>query len=354
MKINSIQLRTILFVFIISLLSACGSGGSSPSKAPDNTPGSNGNDDNNEGNNRGIAGINGLITLDEWDNLFDKNLGVISFQLLNGQVASRAKKVVSGRFPHRHKNGKLLYNKGCGNSINYIIMLDKDYNKTELTPCSDKVTTSAPSGKGYYTKKFEYSRLSPDGTKVAVDFREHSYESSLADVYTTIIYDLNKNELVRHTGYASASWLPDGRLLMLGWLGGKNGIFITDNNLNNPTRINDHGKIKSFLNNSDISPNGRQVVFEKDQQIWIMNLDGKTAPKPLIVEGSHLKFPTWSPGGKYIAYLKIGSVHGGYHGAVFFYDVVTKESYSLPTEDFLAPNEYKTYEDISGPMSWIK
>lgn len=355
MKLASFQLRSILFIFLVSLLTACGSS-SSGSTTPSNNQSddtSTPSNDNNEGNNRGIAGLSGLITLDEWDNLFDKKLGVVSFRLSNGQVANRAKKVVTGRFPHRHKNGKLLYNKGCGNSINQIIMMDKDYNKTVVTPCSDKVSSSAPKDQGYYTKKFEYSRLSPDGSKVAVGFREHSYESSVTDFYTTIIYDLNKNELVRHTGYASKSWLPDGRLLMLGWVG-NNGIFLTDDDLKNPSRINDHQKIKSFINNSDISPNGKQVVFEMDQQIWIMNLDGKTAPKPLIVEGSHLKFPIWSPGGKYLAYLKIGSVHGGYHGAVFFYDMLTKESYSLPTEDFLAQNEFKTYDDISGPVSWIK
>jgi len=120
MKTIASQLRFILFILLLSLLNACGGdggsggGGNTPSNSQNdnnNTPNSNGNDDNNESGNRGIAGLSGLITLDEYDNLLGKKLGVVSFRLSNGQVSSRAKKVVSGRFPHRHKNGKLLNGK---------------------------------------------------------------------------------------------------------------------------------------------------------------------------------------------------------------------------------------------------
>jgi Tol biopolymer transport system component len=75
--------------------------------------------------------------------------------------------------------------------------------------------------------------------------------------------------------------------------------------------------------------------------------------KALIVGGSYLKFPTWSPDGKYIAFLLKGQLDD-YHNEIQFYDFSAKKvTHKINTDDVFAPGSYNTYPDPTGPMSWI-
>jgi dipeptidyl aminopeptidase/acylaminoacyl peptidase len=80
----------------------------------------------------------------------------------------------------------------------------------------------------------------------------------------------------------------------------------------------------AFENISDahISPDGKQVAYvlttvdqkrnRRDNSIWMVAIDGKTAPRRLTAEGVNSTSPRWSPDGSRLAFL---STRGGQAGA---------------------------------------
>ncbi len=74
------------------------------------------------GGSSGKSGINGIITFEEFDNLFDKHTGVVSFKIDDGEV-TKGQKIVSGQYPHKHPNGKITFREGCGANADRIQLL---------------------------------------------------------------------------------------------------------------------------------------------------------------------------------------------------------------------------------------
>jgi dipeptidyl aminopeptidase/acylaminoacyl peptidase len=68
-----------------------------------------------------------------------------------------------------------------------------------------------------------------------------------------------------------------------------------------------------FLNDAKISPDGRQVAYvetiidkEKNRRassIWLVDIDGKSQPRRITVDGSNATSPRWSPDGTRLAFL---------------------------------------------------
>jgi len=327
-----------LIILITLLFTACGTGGSSSnngSPSDENaTPRiSNNSDDEvkDDSSNVELADLNGLITFDEYDNLFKYRTGIISFEFSKGEE-SRGYKVTTGSYPYRHKNGKVSFTQGCGAGLEQTSIINKEGFITPITPCL----------KRYYKS----SKISPDESNVAVVIRY--LNSDIRFVYSTLIYDIEGNEIARYDAFASIDWLPDGRLLMSSLRDGY-GLYITTKDFKNAHRI-DKDKLQAYAGNVDVSPSGKQIVFEYSQQIWIMNIDG-TDIKKLLRGSKRLKFPTWSPNENYIAYLAENQ-DDYFDRYLYLYALKTEKYYNLNLEDTIFTSSQTGYPDISGPLSW--
>lgn len=166
-----------------------------------------------------------------------------------------------------------------------------------------------------------------------------------------MVFDLEGSEIVRYEGFAAPEWLSDNQLLLAGSGVDNYGLYATDNDLKNPSKI-DNDKLKSFTNNPAVSPSGDQVVFQYNQQLWIMDMNGDNL-ESLIVSGMNLTNPTWSPDGDYLAYLAVDA-SANYYKAIYFYEFDTKETHTISTDEIFAHNVYGSFPDPTGPLSWIE
>src|SRR5450755_401515 len=73
-----------------------------------------------------------------------------------------------------------------------------------------------------------------------------------------------------------------------------------------------------FINDARISPDGRQVAYvltaidqkknRRNSSIWLVAIDGKSAPRRLTAEGFNSNSPRWSPDGSRLAFLSARNV----------------------------------------------
>jgi hypothetical protein len=103
-------------------------------------------------------------------------------------------------------------------------------------------------------------------------------------------------EIAKFSGYKQAAWTPDGGLVVAGDGQNNRGLFVIDANLKNVRKLVEGFETAQM---PAVSPNGKQVAFVKNGEIWTIGIDG-TNPAAEI-KGSGISFPTWSPDGKYIA-----------------------------------------------------
>ena len=291
----------------------------------------------------GKSGINGVFTFSEFDNLFDKHTGVMSFEIDDGEV-QKGRKIVSGRYPRKHSEGKITFREGCGANADRISIIDTDGLITPITPCVNTLGLRIP--------HYGYSKLSPDASLLAVEVSQYmGYGAVDEEIYLTIVFDLEGKEIIRYEGFAAPEWLSDHKLLLAGTGVDHFGLYVTDDDLKNPSKI-DNDKLKSFTNNPAVSPSGDQVVFQYNQQIWIMDMDGDNLG-PLIVSGMNLTNPTWSPDGDYLAYLAVDA-SANYYKAIYFYEFDSKETHMIDTNEIFAHNVYNSFPDPTGPLSWTE
>jgi len=272
--------------------------------------------------------LNGILTFDEYVNVYRKRTGVTSFELIDGKETN-AYKVVTGKFPYAHKNGDIVFRQGCGLSV----VNPEGFSKS-IVDCPVNKESS-----------YEYKnpQLSPLGLFVAVEYHK------LRDPMMVIVFDIKGNEMARHKDFFSPTWLPNGRLLISS-SANRYGLFITDKSFKSISQI-DNNKLQAYAYNLDVSPSGKRVVFEYNQQIWIMNMDG-TKLKRLLRGSKRLRYPVWSPDGKYIAYLRQDS-RECYDEAIYFFEVDGEHKQSSLSTRKVYERGETGYPDISGPLSWI-
>jgi hypothetical protein len=304
------------------LLAACGDGDGGGQ-------GDGGGDDGDSGEGTGFTGT---ITLDEYDWFgIEAYLGVIQIDL----DTLEKRRFLNGRVPWRHPNGTTVFLQGCGDRVSRVAMADARGLVRVGTPCSDEVENP-----GYSSTDFGVSKLSPDETLIAV---EAYYYLDGGYVVSTVVYEVAGERLAIFEGLWAPTWTPDGQLLLTG-----NGFHLVDRDLSSLRRI-DGGQLVGPLNNPAVHPSGERMVFEYNQQIWEMNLDG-TELRELVSAGRELRFPTYSPDAGTIVYLA-RSDQEYYDIAVYFTDLDTGESRTVDLAGILSPSLDPTVVP-NGPLSW--
>ena len=237
----------------------------------------------------------------------------------------------SGKYGWRHPAGDLLRLEGCGNYVNRLVIDRANGRSDVISPCSSEIRTIG--GK----PQFEFSRLSPDKQRVAAELK---YYVRSAWHYSVVV--LEGGEIIANfDNHASPTWLPDGRLVLTG-----DGLYVTAVN-GTPKRIDD-GWLGLGVNNPDVSPDGKILVFEWNERLWVMDIEG-TEHKELIAGPNQYRFPVWSPDGNYVAYLAIaGASHSQVDRGIHLIDVRKGELDRIDLRAFGGTLNHVPF----GPLSW--
>jgi len=111
----------------------------------------------------------------------------------------------------------------------------------------------------------------------------------------------NVTAVERVSDYNSVSFTPDGqRLLMTSLIQGVSKPFLMDRDGKNKRDIS--GGSNGFTYGVNPSPNGQQIAYHENYQVYISNLDG--SEKRHVNTGHSFNFvPQWSPDGEWLLFL---------------------------------------------------
>lgn len=279
-------------------------------------------------------GFAGLLTLDEYDwGALGGRLGVVQLELATGNK----RRFLSGELPSRHPNGTTSYLQLCGTGVNRLALADASGLARVVSPCSSELPQPGDS-----RTRYGVSRLSPDAGRVAVEVvYEIYFEGTFA---YTVVYDVEGAQLAQFDGLFAPAWTPDGRLLMAG-----NGIYLTGAALSTPERIDD-GALTAPVNNPAAHPDGARLVFEYNQGIWEMGLDG-SGLRERVYGPMRLRYPTYSPDGSAIVYLGVPESNY-YDRALYFTDLEVGGSYSFNLVGIIGSGPGSSSIVPNGPLSW--
>jgi hypothetical protein len=281
----------------------------------------------------GNPGLRGLLTLDEYDwGALGGRLGVIQLDLATGSK----RRFLDGEQPSRHPNGTTSFLQACGTGVNRVALADARGLSRAVTACSSELPQP-----GDTRTRYGFSKLSPDAERIAVEVGYEVYFEG--SYYDTAVYDLEGAQLASFDGLFAPVWTPDGRLVLVG-----EGVYLTDAALSTPERI-DGGAIAGPVNNPAVHPDGARIVFEFNQGLWEMNLDG-SGLRERVSGPARLRYPAYSPEGVSIVYLALPE-SDYYDRALYFTDLDSDVSYAFdlrgivggPADVTIVPN---------GPLSW--
>jgi len=148
-------------------------------------------------------------------------------------------------------------------------------------------------------RAFLYPRLSPDGTRVLLDIRDRDNDIWLLNLETLSLSNLTRNPALDRFPL----WEPDGEHF----------VFVSDR---------DDGQSIIFRQRADgigdaeplsdpwptqqtpnaLSPDGSRLVFDRDTDLFILELDGSRQVAPLVATAAVERRASLSPDGRWLAY----------------------------------------------------
>lgn len=123
---------------------------------------------------------------------------------------------------------------------------------------------------------------------------------------------------------------------------------MTDKNLTASEFIDDGGLLQANVNNPAVHPGGEFFVFEYNSQIWRMNIDGSGAEQ-LLIDDKRLRYPAWSPDGKYLVFTVWDTNFTSALKSLFFYNLENKAFHRIDIDNLLT-----ALGEPWGPLSWTQ
>ncbi len=150
---------------------------------------------------------------------------------------------------------------------------------------------------------------SPNGNQIAFVRRGHTTSRPKPNEKVSGIYIIGADGsgltlLTADTGEGLA-WSPGGEQLALA----DNGILLLDIATKHLVQLVQDVQGKAGSHSPSWSPDGKKIVFERDDELYVVNTDGSSSgePTPLYRGG----YPAWSPKGNKIAFAaNLDSCHG--------------------------------------------
>lgn len=158
-------------------------------------------------------------------------------------------------------------------------------------------------GLSYYS----FPAWSPDGEKIAYT----AYQEGRQDIWVVEVDEDGhpKGAPVNITNSASMdehpSWSPDGKRIVFhsDREEGKRKLFIVDADGSNLELLYQHqterGLSESF--NPSWAPGGERIAFVAENNIWVIDKDGKREPRRITSSGYN-DYPSWSPDGNWLVF----------------------------------------------------
>lgn len=234
------------------------------------------------------------------------------------------------RSANRHPSGRVSFETECDRSASIVSVLRVDGNVDQLTPCS---TATPELAELEFGLDFRRSELSPDGDRVLVQYRWYD------DYFYTGMAVFEGGRLAHdYRTYGTGTWLDDQRLVLTR----PDGLYIAT--LGQEAVPVSGERVDGPLHPS-VSPDGSQIAFVRNQQIWAVGTDGSNLR--LLVQGpdGYLS-PTWSPDGRFIAFLR-QTGQSSIHQSILLYDP-ENQVYHLVD---LSPN-LELFQAPAPPLSW--
>jgi Tol biopolymer transport system component len=259
-------------------------------------------------------------------------LGVIRVELPSGRVG----RFLAGHDGAAHPiNGNTVFIQACGGGgAGRVAMADERGTVTRLlTPCSSEV----PNPSDYSSTYWEKPVLSFDGTRVAVEGHYRSDEIGGGEEFYVAVYDMDTNQLGQSPGWAPA-WTPDGRLVF----GAADGLYLADAALDDPVRV-DGGQLIGAVYGPKVHPAGDRVLFEYNQRIWQIGLDGSDLEE-VAFGSARFSSPAYSPDGTAIAFIASESE---LDALLYLKNIAGDEYYPLDIRDQLSTSGVP-----GGPITW--
>ncbi len=333
---KQLQFFSICFSVLLILVS-CG-GGSSGGR----------NDSSNTDTDKQTGlpqNINGLLTFGLYNS--SSYVGLFVLDLKNGRIVENRLAATDSVHmnPSAFDRNTIVYVSSCGYLSTFLktVSFNGLVAKSPLTPCPTNVLSSSKIG------NISYGTLSPDKTKIAIQI----YHDQAGDyTYYTSIYNVKTKKIIKqYKYYADPVWLSNGKLLLTasGTTTSNVGIYQTDINFSDNLLRIDNDQINQHIGTPSISPTKDRMVFTMSGQIWAMDMDGNNLIR-LVTDNRSFVSPTWSPDGKYIAYLSYTS---WYLQEINFYEVATGKKYLLNIKSLIPQNNINGNRP-SGPLSWVK
>jgi Tol biopolymer transport system component/predicted Ser/Thr protein kinase len=181
--------------------------------------------------------------------------------------------------------GLVVYRGGQGGAKSKLVWMGRDGKRLEQAGQED-----------FYGSL----RLSPDGKKVALG---RSDGNAAEDIW---LFEFNRSVMTRLTfdsrGNGEPIWSADGRQITLRSVrSGVSQLYRKDASGGGPEEQLTKGP--NPKRNDDLSPDGRNLLYNQAGQLWVLPLGGDGKPVPLSQTSSFAEdFGQFSPDGKWIAY----------------------------------------------------